>query len=81
MKNMYKEFKTEMNIDTYSRGASHQTEYLENISQGNTVYVLLCITDHDHDITNMLISPNRENIEVPWSVLDFSGSVYQIKTG
>lgn len=81
MKNMYKEMKTEMNIDIYSRNAGHQAEYLENIHRG-TMYVLLHITAHDHHITNKLMSPKRKNIEVPWSVLNFSESIiYPIRIG
>lgn len=67
-----------MNIDIFSGNASHQTEYLESISQGRTLNVLPHITDPDHHITNMLKSPQRENIEVPLSALNFSGSVHQI---
>lgn len=67
-----------MNIDIFSGNASHQTEYLESISQGRTLNVLPHITDPDHHITNMLKSPQRENTEVPLSALNFSGSVHQI---
>lgn len=65
MKNTYKDIKPKMSTGIYSRNASLQTEYLENISQGSTVCVLLDITVHDHHITNVLMSPNRKNIEVP----------------
>lgn len=74
--------KTEMNIDISSRNASHQIECLESISQGSKLQVLLLhYTEPDHHITNMLKSPQRENIEVLLPVLNFSGSVYQIKIG
>lgn len=46
-------------------------EYCEYCEQGSTVCVLLRITVHDHHITNMLMSPNRANIEVPCSGLQW----------
>lgn len=58
---------------SFTRNASHHTEYLESISQGSKLYVLLYVTDPDHHITNMLKSPQSINIEAVLSVLNFSG--------
>lgn len=81
LKTCTKKWKQKWKLAFFSINTSHQTEYLESISKGSKLHVQLHITDPDHHITNRLKSPQRVNTEVILPVLNFSGSVYQIKIG
>lgn len=81
LKTWTKKWKQKWKLAFFSINTSHQTEYLESISQSSKLHVQLHSTDSDHHITNILKSPQRVNTEVILPVLNFSGSVYQIKIG